>query len=741
MTNQDSELKKINFWVDRKNNLSFLLEEKSKNCQIKISEECETKNCFELMEVEKDIFCCKTCQKGKTGIIEIFKEKKITKFCNDYIDYCQNKIFIKNIPLKIRSELSCFYCNDSRILSINQIEKKNKIQCVKRINNFENCFLIKNNNCLLCEPGYKMENNVCKEILNCQFSQKINKCELCKDNYVIDPFGRCIQNKIKNCLKSDKKKICYKCKNGFIKYKGECFKIRNTICNRYNGEKCVDCKNKEDLIIKISLDLNKKKTSNLKTLCTKITKKSYINGCVHYKDINYCIKCQKNFVLKKINEKNQICKDSFGIQNCDLIDDKSNCLLCSKGYYSIEGICLKGKIKYCEFYKNKDNCSKCRMNYYLIPKKNKSLCYLEPNIQNCIKFNTESFLYKGIKCEKCVEGYYKQKLNFENQKCFESEIILNCKKYENHKCSRCVKSHYLNGDGLCIFRRFFINNCEVYKKNKDSCFYCEKEYYFDELNQICVELDDNIKNCKEYENDNKCKFCRKNYYLYKNKCYKVKREIIGCKIYKNYKECSICKDNYFLDKENICNLKVLIKNCIKYEKNGNCKKCDKDYFTNKNICEKVINTIGKCEFYSEENLCNKCKFPFTLRNNKCVDIFGMEQDKISYILNPVCLFCEPGYRPGKKNLCEKILDHEGCAFHVESGTCFLCASGYYQNSKGRCTKNYIVIEEEEDKINSKKKSVNEKKIKKEDFVVIDYDEKSEKFVKIIILSLSLCLLF
>ena len=738
LTNEDSDFKKINLWIDRKNNLFVVLKEKSKNCGIEISKECRTKNCRELIEIEQDVFCCKNCQKGKTGIVDIFKEKKIIKSCNDYIDYCQNKIFIKNIPLNIRSELSCFYCNDSRILKINNIQKKNKLECIKRLDNFENCYLIKNNVCLFCEPGYKMVNNKCKEISNCQYSQKINKCELCKENYVIDPFGRCIKNNIKNCLKSDDEKKCYKCKNGFIKYRKKCFNIRNNICDKYEEEKCINCKNKEDLIIKISLNLDKKKTSNLKTLCTEITKKTHINGCIHYKDINYCIKCQKNFVLKKIDEKKQICENNFGIKNCDLIDNQSNCLLCSKGYYPIEGICLKGEIRYCELYINKENCSKCKKNYYLIPKKKKTYCYLEPNIKNCINFNKESFLYKGIKCEKCVEGYYKKKVNFENQKCFESEIILNCEKYENNKCFKCVTNHYLNEDGLCIFRRFFIENCEVYKKNKDSCLYCEHGYYFDKLNQVCVEISDKIKNCKEYKNDNKCKTCKKNFYLYNNKCSKVKRRIIGCQIYKNYKECALCKQKYFLNKNNICILKILIKNCMVYNDNGICKKCESDFFLKDKICEKVIKKIGNCQFYTQDNLCNKCKFPFTLRNNKCINIFGMEQDKITYIINPICIFCEPGYVPGKNNLCEKIIDHEGCAFHLENGACFVCASGYYQNSEGRCTKNYIVKEE---KVNIKKKWVKDKKNRKEEYFVRDYKEDFEESLTILVSFFWLTLLF
>ena len=295
------------------------------------------------------------------------------------------------------------------------------------------------------------------------------------------------------------------------------------------------------------------------------------------------------------------CEDEFFSQNHKCVkrenfDDNKilkyqkkmdKALICKKGYFLKNGICQENPSgdKNCEIYKNKKECKFCKNTHYYEKSNNKCQIVKNKNlIKNCIYYKNEK------KCEKCKEGYY---LNFEMCK---KTHIKNCKIFKSlTKCQKCKENFYFNSiTENCEENK--IENClQINEKSPKICKTCEKKFFPNE--QFCSPILKEIENCLIYENSEKCRICKKGFFLTKNAetCETSLFSQIdeNCEIYKELENpiCSFCKPGFYFE-NGICNKCREVSffsgcfSCNPYDK-GKCFICRSGFFMDfEGICRK-----------------------------------------------------------------------------------------------------------------------------------------------------------
>ncbi len=222
----------------------------------------------------------------------------------------------------------------------------------------------------------------------------------------------------------------------------------------------------------------------------------------------------------------------------------------------------------CKQCKEKNKCFKCRNGFALeaIISENKIICRNESEL----------------------EGYYIDE-NDIHYKCIENCEI--CSNYTG--CDKCLRGYGLSGE-KCIQQDNIIRNCLEYDIN-ETCIRCVKNFAFKEDNKsICLNIENfeyyytkdggisyypcdienpNCSKCyfKDEENTTKCFLCKSGLVL-------LNREE-GEKCYS--KNIVANESNYvFINDTHIDLCEKVIPNCVECENNRKCKKCKDEYYFN-----------------------------------------------------------------------------------------------------------------------------------------------------------------
>ena len=640
----------------------------------------------------------------------------------------------------------------------------------------ENCDgLLWFNSCSKCKEGYIWKYDINKGV----------------------DYSTCIEFEGENCIAGEYKfpeqTFCSLCKKGYIKnLDGKCVQYLFKDCNKYfnflnigkkdlqtkiffyfylNG--CQDCSTndfnlfyeKENLNICLYSDytLNLPENTN------------YIKNCSNYYNFfpPKCYKCKVNFILeesgyeciasimkncekiRKINMKCTLCSENYivingvcqkkNIENCieylNTDTDTQKCTKCKNGFYEKNYKCEMGDIKFCEIFEgNGINCKKCFHNFILISNNvGKNYCVPSMAKENCLE---PIMLNNGtLECLKCTNNnyLYENDENFMTNSCIHLDNIQNCLTYDvktnvihsSLKCIECKSNFYLEKN-TCK-NQIIIQNCLNYSKSSPKCEICLNEYYLNDLKNKCIENPKGIQNCQEYYSLEKCKLCKKNYFLFNNTCIKVINKIDNCSVYYDEKNCKVCERG-FLIKSGKC-LETNITNCVYFKDINNCKeclggfylkkdeekkktycegkniqmncsdyniekqiceKCDKNYFFNKTtfICEEISKKIDNCEYYIEDGICSQCKEKFILSFDQLVckkfikyDTLIDKNCKIAFQTNKNhCQICLQGYYKDRINKKCVSCNDLNCAFcnPEEPKECLICKDNAYQNYKGEC---------------------------------------------------------
>jgi len=385
--------------------------------------------------------------------------------CNNSIYIIENKscylcndIFPNEKPYKIYNESSCINTKPENTFFLYE-----KIKILKYCNkSCKSCFGDKENECLSCNEGYKLENGKCIKKINCyktcnecngeSTDEKEQNCTSCKDNKLLqEDKGNCIDTCLDGYYEKDKK-----CKNCYE----NCEK-----CNKGGNEtlhNCISCKENK---------LFQEDNGNC------------IDNCLisYYEEDKKCKNCYKN--CEKCNKGgNDImnnctsCKDNKLLQ-----EDKGNCIdNCLDGYYEKDKKCIN-------CYKNCEKCNKGG----------------NETSHNCISCKENKLLQedKGNCIDNCLDGYYK-----DDKKC--KNCNSNCKTCNNNStdCNSCFDNMFLiNDTHKCL------NECDI-------------SYYKNDSEKKCYKCNSNCKSCSKgsENNNNYCLSCNENsiyQYLVKSKKY------------------------------------------------------------------------------------------------------------------------------------------------------------------------------------------------------------------------------
>ena len=452
----------------------------SQNIEKAEEEVSDSTNNYELSDDGKCSKFCKQCTESFKCIscIDNFylvgnKENESELSCINtnisYGYYKENSIYYKcsNNCQKCKNESYCIKCQDNYGLISNKTNDNEYLQCKKLneliigyysintsfIDYYETILLIKIpyyiyslvyyeciKNCEICSNSFNCQkcrdkfvfnsnNNKCI-IPNCEIYDSNENCDKCYENYALsgDEENNCVEKSVfldSTYYTKDGGKTYYSCDgegDNHIKNCNKCIYNENNIISLSCQECIYGYTLLEDKEINKCYGINglKKNTyfSINETHMRNCSKE--IKNCIECENKEKCIKCNNDFYLINIKEKNIFCADTNqiypadeyyfdensriyyhcnkSIDNCKKCLDASLCTLCEDGYTFING-----DKKKCNEIKNLGN------NFYQDPK--------DPsNYESCSKFDKNCLYCSSYeKCTHCLEGY---ELNNET-KCIE----------------------------------------------------------------------------------------------------------------------------------------------------------------------------------------------------------------------------------------------------------------------------------------------------------------------------------
>ncbi|KAL4473058.1 hypothetical protein ABPG73_005409 [Tetrahymena malaccensis] len=547
--------------------------------------------------------------------------------------------------------------------------------------NISNCIIhSKQNNCILCQSGYKLVNGThCEAICGIVVPGSINKfhsfyiyqkpdsnyticketqkpcrqfvndqCIECFQGYYLDyssDYNCLIDSKFPDCKIVDKVKFveqtdyiyqgkqCIQCQDGYVLFRGLCF-CQTQKCMKYiycDEKKCLK-KFRSQFIGQLNLGSNQylEKHGNLYKVLDCV-----IENCLVCHEGNICLKCKFGFYQVQNKQACQAGKDDSQIdkiqKNCLILSqDKKNCIQCQPNYF------LRKDLK---CYKKCDSYQKIFMDSEL-----GNFCFECPIGCKGCTFNQNYFIQqKQLDCQSCEQNYF-----------YYTET-LQCKKIcvfyqlNEHICVRqCIQQYYQLGNKCVekcpLFYKIEDNNSKIciescqglyrYDDNPQYCTAkCELNYLTDEQNLLCRKcLIDNCLICSKYQN-NICNKCHQGYVFYEGKC------------------VFFCKNSNMVSNKDECEQNITINRCIE-QKQGQCIKCISNSLYNQkhNRCD----CIGFHEYVHHLNACKK-------QCGENCQICNQQGDK--------CLKCYPN---------KYLLDGQ---FYGINQCYDQCPIGYYQSIK------------------------------------------------------------
>ena len=463
--------------------------------------------------------------------------------------------------------------------------------------------------CVLCKKGYYRFNNDCYcEINNCEQCGE-NSCLKCITGYFYNSTSKnceklkdedkisCYDSNCDSCYSSEKG-ACDYCKEGYTERKGECIELpipsEDNICP-------------EGYYISGGVCLEKCGKVNCTNLYSHYLQSYYT--C----DINKCLVCVNN-VLKIFSEcdNSDECSSIDGCLNCITNEE---CVVCSQGYYLLNGLCIKCS-EGCSICSNSETCEYCISGYEL----NSDLkCNLTYN------FDFDTSKYNNYK-QKLIEIYHKDEI----PKPIETSLPSN-------EISTVMTITKIDNENLPNILECDTNCIKCYD-NIGKCIECDKLYLLN--NNKCMKhcSDDNCIDCYLEDDTEYCSECDNGYILNNKKCNLIcsDEKCSKCYLSDNTQFCSQCKYGYkLLDGE--CIVKCEDENCELCSSDGkNCTKCEEE--------KKLFD--GKCA--DQNSICSQ-HFQF------CNYCFGTEK----------CVECQKGYNfDSTGKICQKNTSYLSFLFTI-----------------------------------------------------------------------------
>ena len=413
-------------------------------------------------------------------------------------------------------------------------------------------------------------------------------------------------------------------------------------------------------------------------------------GCLMCKESN-CLTCD-NINGYHLNL-NYDCERRIE-QNCaEFYPFSLQCKKCHEYYHTTPSGCKKVELPLdnCKNYITENNCLNCKSEFYL---KN-GICYKIKNpIENCL-FHDENNLNK---CKICKKNYF---LTSSKEKCLITLFSDNCAFYSFLNCEDC-DSNTIQEENFYIYNikkeirqnnSSSINNLiKIYSENKQDL----------NIFQKCGLK--NIRNCKKFDNLEKCSVCEDGYFLKtEGNCSKFPKDpIYNCQIYKTPSICSRCESDYFLEHPRKCTLITPIEGCHFYDNSTNkiiCEKCDPSKYLKNNKCiERKKTNIHGCLIYSNfSERCQKCEknHILSIDTSECIaKIPGCKRNQIIekdhvhinthdfYALE--CKKCDDKLYLKSFNKCVHGSIINCLVYETGANVCQKCIEGYYLDSKKLC---------------------------------------------------------
>ena len=440
-------------------------------------------------------------------------------------------------------------------------------KCTKTKNCKESLFGV----CMECVWGYYLDkrDDSCKNSLgvldNCKISLDGKNCDECYKDYYLSKDGKCVATKY--CLKADKYSVCQKCNdNYFLDDYNVCTNEKNCKIGYRDFGLCYICKNN----FYFDEDLKK---------CFSNQENNIYKFCTNVKS-NKCINCMDGYELAA-DEK---CSKS---KNC-LEAENGICIKCEENYHlTLNNIC--SNIEKC-IRSNLDSCIECEENYYYNIKEKK--CLLETDeFKNCRESE-----YDGISCKNCKNGYY---LYYPTKLCYnnsEEGPLYKCaiSNQNGTLCDLCQENYYL---GLKDLKCTKIEGCAI-SENENKCIECKINYCLDVKKGICInnyyepESDDKkiYYACnKTNDEGTECALCKNEYFEIENgicvnkvECEKKENEkCVKCSE-KNHDGIEMCLNNVFGCVTTFANNCLNCDNILNFDE---CTKCSEGY---------EFNEYGEC---------------------------------------------------------------------------------------------------------------------------------------------------
>ena len=646
---------------------------------------------------------------------------------------------------------ACSECRSGHIYNYNT---------AKKFVDFTNCIVFADSNCFAaemvdgvykcryCKKGFSMNLDKVCEVINAP------KCIVGQMNFKMDYEASFTNDQFNlGMYLTPKGAGCHKCFGGYIGLKSTTLE-QKFICTKSDY---VKSKIYVSSTLMINNCTNYIVDNNNKLIC-KVCEENFIpstNGkcipqsnsanCVFFKGEVICQKCKEGYIVIS-----GICEEK-NIQKCIIFEEgelveAQNCIKCDPDYYPSNQKCVKGIIDFCEILSGPKTCEKCLNNYTKVVTTDATdYCYpISPEL-NCKVLDEGKFSNLEVNCKECDKGYAlsTNSLHFNNTICMNFRHYDNCEEYDIHsnieqssfKCRKCLISHYLDENKLCVERQNRSFNCVNYVINADMCQTCEEGFYVGEDGFLCTTYPSGIQGCVEYENEKVCLSCKKNMYLSNNKCIDILEEnkIDKCLFYEGEKICKKCDTGYAVEDISCVIAQALncseyqnkitclscpegygfkeesgIKNCV--EKNITkcvisenfypfvCLTCAKDFYPDKGKCVEVLQTIKDCQIYIDGFKCLSCMEGTTLSSDKkeCLEDLNIlalldPQCKESKIGVPKCMTCKKGYimdKEGNCVVCTQSKIEDGCynCDPTNQNICIICAPGFYQTKESECKK-------------------------------------------------------
>ncbi|KAL4503140.1 hypothetical protein ABPG72_014369 [Tetrahymena utriculariae] len=319
-----------------------------------------------------------------------------TQQCLKYINNSQNNQYFQQriekciIYSSINSGNNCLLCEDGYLLDQNVCKKKNEL-CRR----YENPFIIQKEGCLECNQGFyfKTTKITQNELSDCQQNQSncshkdYDRCVACNEGFTYNMDSQqCFQSqKLQNCKYSiGEDGICIECGQNYSLKEGVCqlnIQLENTrgYCksSMHNPDSCYLCMSEYELIF----------GRDCKYVCADGSLTQYYQECSEFKCLGNCLNCPYN--------------------------NLEYCYSCSQGIAPQEGKCKQNSIQ-CQ--KNEyvsagegQTCQKCPAQCSTCVSKNKCITCNNPSFSSSTqcrcKFN--QFLHQNECVNKCPQGWKK----------------------------------------------------------------------------------------------------------------------------------------------------------------------------------------------------------------------------------------------------------------------------------------------------------------------------------------------